>query len=255
MNPTYTQAICRLPGPDFADGITTSELGRPDFQKMLGQHQAYVAALKGLGLEVEILEPLPGFPDAYFVEDAALMFPEIAVVTRPGAQARRGEEVAIAPVTLQHRLQTAIEAPGTLDGGDVLVIEKRVLVGRSERTNDAGIAQLGRMLAPFGYTVTAVPVAAGLHFKSSVNWVGGNALLVSPAFATREELRGFDLLVVDPSEDYATNTLLINGTLLMPSGYPKTHALLEPLGHPIVELDTSEARKMDGGLTCLSLRF
>lgn len=255
MNPTYTHAICRLPAPDFADGLTTSDLGRPDFQTMVAQHGGYVSALQALGLAVEVLDPLPGHPDAYFVEDAALMFPEVAVVTRPGAAARRGEEAAMAPVTARHRPQVALEAPGTLDGGDVLVIGKRVFAGRSERTNEEGIEQLGRLLAPHGYTVTAVPVAAGLHFKSSVNWVGGNTLLVSPAFADREELRGFDLLVADPAEEYATNTLLINGTLLMPAGFPRTRALLEPLGLPIVELDTSEARKMDGGLTCLSLRF
>lgn len=255
MNPAYTRAICRLPGPDFAAGITTSKLGPPSFEKMLAQHEAYVATLQALGLEIELLAPLAGFPDAYFVEDAALMFSEIAVVTRPGAAARQGEEVHMARVTARYRAQVAIEAPGTLDGGDVLVIEKRVLAGLSERTNEAGIAQLERHLIPFGYTVIAVPVAAGLHFKSSVNWVGGNTLLVSPAFQSREELKGFDLLVVDSTEEYATNTLLINGTLIMPSGYPKTRALLEPQGLPIVELDTSEARKMDGGLTCLSLRF
>ena len=253
---SFTHAICRRPGSDFADGITTSsDLGRPDFATLLSQHAAYVEALRSLGLEVELLDALPGHPDAYFVEDAALMFPELAVITRPGAPARRGEEEAMAPVTARHRPQARIEAPGTLDGGDVLVIRKRVLVGLSERTNEAGIAQLETLLAPLGYTVNSVPVAAGLHFKSSVNWVGGNTLLVSQTFASRPELADFDLLVVEEAEDYATNTLLINGTLITPSGFPQTRALLEPLGLPIVELDTSEARKMDGGLTCLSLRF
>jgi dimethylargininase len=249
---SFTHAICRLPGSDFAEGITTSNQGRPDFQKMLVQHGAYVATLRSLGLEVEVLDALPGHPDAYFVEDAALMFPEIAVVTRPGALARRGEEAAMAPVTARHRPQAAIAAPGTLDGGDVLVIGKRVLVGCSERTNEAGIAQLEAILAPLGYAVLSVPVGAGLHFKSSVNWVGGNTLLVSAAFAILPELRGYDLVVVDPAEDYATNTLFINGTLITPSGFPRTRALLDTLGLPIMELDTSEPRKMDGGLTCLS---
>lgn len=252
---TFTRAICRRPGPDFADGITTSDLGRPDFATTLAQHAAYVATLHALGLEVEVLDALPGHPDAYFVEDAALMFPELAVVTRPGAKARQGEESAMAPTVAKYRPLVRIEAPGTLDGGDVLLIGKRVLVGRSDRTNEDGIAQLRDILAPHGYSVTAVPVAAGLHFKSSVNWVGGHHLLLSPTFAARPELSGFDLIVVPQEEEYATNTLLINGTLILPSGYPQTRALLEPLGLPIVELDTSEARKMDGGLTCLSLRF
>jgi dimethylargininase len=252
---TFTHALCRRPGSDFADGLTTSDLGRPEYARMLAQHEAYVGALRGLGLMVEVLDPLPGFPDAYFVEDAALMFPELCVVTRPGALARRGEEEALAPITAKHRPQVRLEAPGTLDGGDVLVVGKQVLVGLSERTNAEGIAQLAAHLAPHGYAVTPVPVAAGLHFKSSVNAVGANTLLVSPGFTQRPELAGFELLVVPQEEEYATNTLLINGTLLLPAGFPATRALLEPLGLPILELDTSEARKMDGGLTCLSLRF
>ncbi len=252
---TFTRALCRRPGPDFADGLTTADLGRPDHGTMLAQHEAYVAALRGLGLEVEVLDPLPGHPDAYFVEDAALVFPELAVVTRPGAEARRAEAEALAPALARHRALARLEAPATLDGGDVLTVGKRVFVGLSERTNREGAAQLGRLLAPYGYTVVPVPVAAGLHFKSSVNSVGGDGLLVTPAFTEREELAGFRRLVVDPAEAYAANTLWINGTLLTPSGFPKTRALLEGLGLPILELDTSEVRKMDGGLTCLSLRF
>jgi len=255
MQRRYTRAICRLPGADFASGITTSNLGRPNLAKLLEQHQEYEGALRTLGLEVEVLEPLAGFPDAYFVEDAALMFPEVAVVTRPGALARRGEELAMAPFTLRHRSQVRIEPPGTLDGGDVLVIGKRVLVGRSERTNDDGIAQLRNLLAPYDYMVTSVPVGEGLHFKSSVNWVGGRTLLVTAPFESRTELAGFDRLLVDPSEEYAANTLYVNGTLLTPRGFPKTRRLLDALNLPVMEVDTSEARKMDGGLTCLSLRF
>ncbi|MFN8011049.1 MAG: arginine deiminase family protein [Holophagaceae bacterium] len=252
---TFTRALCRRPGPDFADGLTTADLGRPDHGTMLAQHEAYVAALRSLGLEVAVLDPLPGHPDAYFVEDAALVFPELAVVTRPGAGARRAEAEALAPALARHRELFRLEAPATLDGGDVLAVGKQVYAGLSERTNAEGVAQLGRILAPHGYTVTGVPVAAGLHFKSSVNWVGGDALLLTPDFAGRPELAGFRHLVVEASEAYAANTLWINGTLLTPAGFPRTRALLEGLGLPVLELDTSEARKMDGGLTCLSLRF
>ena len=252
---TFARALCRRPGPDFADGLTTAGLGRPDFDRMLAQHDAYVAALRALGLEVEVLEALPGFPDAYFVEDAALVFPGLAVVTRPGAPSRRDEAEALAPALARHRPLARLEAPATLDGGDVLVVGRQVFVGLSDRTNPEGAAQLARLLAPHGYAVVPVPVAAGLHFKSSVNWVGGDTLLLTAAFAGREELAGFRRLVMDPAEAYAANTLWINGTLLTPSGFPRTRALLETLGLPIVELDMGETRKMDGGLTCLSLRF
>jgi dimethylargininase len=251
----FTRAICRKPGADFADGITTVRLGKPDFETMLVQHRAYVDALKGLGLEVEVLEALPGFPDAHFVEDVAVVTPEVAIVARPGAMARRGEEDAMAPVLARHRPIVRIKAPGTLEGGDVLIVERDVLVGLSERTNVEGVAQLSRILTPFGYSIVPVPVARGLHFKSSVNGRGGKVLLMVEEFAKRPELASYRRIVVPPEEAYAANTLWVNGTLITPRGFPKTRARLDALNVPVVELDASEARKMDGGLTCMSLRF
>jgi dimethylargininase len=251
----FKGAICRTPGPDFASGLTTSSLGAPSLPLMLAQHAAYVACLEELGLQVQVLAPLPGYPDAHFVEDSALVLPEVAVVTRPGAAARRGEEEAMAPVLAAHRKLVRIEDPGTLDGGDVLVLDRTVLVGISERTNESGAGQLARLLAPHGYEVVPVPVAAGLHFKSSVNTLGGGRILVTEGFADRPELARWERIRVPAGEEYASNTLWVNGTLVTPSGYPRTLARLFALGLPVVELDTSEARKMDGGLTCMSLRF
>ena len=251
----FTRAICRTPGTDFAMGITTSDLGLPDLARMLVQHRAYVNALRSLGLEVDVLDALPGFPDAHFVEDVAIVTPEVAIVTRPGALARRGEEEAMASTIERHRPTARIQAPGTLDGGDVLIIGRDVLVGVSERTNAEGAAQLSRILERFGYTTTPVPVAAGLHFKSSVNNLGGDVLLVNEEFANHTELARYRKIVVAREESYAANTLWINGTLLHPTGFPATRAQLNALRLPILELDTSESRKMDGGLTCLSLRF
>jgi dimethylargininase len=251
----FTRAICRKPGLNFSHGLTTVQGGKPDYAKMMTQHDAYVDALKKLGLQMEVLEPLGEFPDAYFVEDAAIVLPEVAVITRPGAKARRGEAAAMEPVLAKHRPIARIEAPGKLDGGDVLVIDRHVLIGVSERSNPEGAEQLGEILEDHGYTWAAVPVAEGLHFKSSVNWVGAKNLLVTEDFAGMDELEGFRQIVVDPSETYAANVLWINGTLLAPKGFPRTRKQLEALGLPIVELDTSEARLMDGGLTCMSLRF
>ncbi len=251
----FTRAICRKPGLNFSHGLTTVQGGKPDYAKMMTQHDAYVDTLKKLGLQVEVLEPLGEFPDAYFVEDAAIVTAEVAIVTRPGAKARRGETVALEPVLAKYCPLAHIEAPGKLDGGDVLIIGRHALIGVSERSNPEGAEQLGEILEDHGYTWAAVPVAEGLHFKSSVNWVGGKNLLVTEDFAGMEELEGFRQILVDPSETYAANVLWINGTLIVPTGYPRTRKQLSALGLPIIELDTSEARLMDGGLTCMSLRF
>jgi dimethylargininase len=255
LSHTFTQAICRRPGPDLGGGLTTSDLGAPDFDLACRQFDRYTAALGECGLEITILQALDGYPDAHFVEDTAVVTPDAAVITSPGAPARQGEQHSIAEALAGGRPLFQIEEPGTLDGGDVLMIDQHFLIGVSDRTNEDGAAQLGSILEVFGYTWQAVPVGAGLHFKSSVNLVGPDTLLVSEAFKDRSELASYRRLVVAPEEEYAANTLLVNGRLIMPAGYPRTKGQLGSLGVPIIEVDTSEFRKMDGGLTCLSLRF
>jgi len=250
-----TRAILRRPGDDFASGITTSGLGAPDLALMLAQHAAYAATLRALGLAIEVLDPLPGFPDAYFVEDVAVIVPELAVIARPGASERREETGPIIPVLASHREVARLEAPATLDGGDVLVVDREVFVGLSARTNAEGAAQLGRLLEPHRYRTRTVPVGAGLHLKSSVSWLGGETLLVSERFANAPELRGYRCIAVDAGDEAACNTLLVNGTLLVPAGFAAARRKVEQAGLPIVELDVSEARKMDGGLSCMSLRL
>lgn len=252
----FQQAIARRPGPDFAQGLTTAVLDAPpDYHRLLTQHAAYLDALRALGLAVELLEPLEGCPDAYFVEDVAVVTPEIAVLTRPGAPSRRPEAEPMAPVLARWRELVRIPAPGTLDGGDVLMVGRHVFVGLSERTNPEGAKALGAILERHGYTWSPVPVGAGLHLKSSVTWAGEDVLILAEAFRRRPEFAGYRHILVDPEEAYAANTLWINGHLLTPAGYPRLRARLEHLGLPVLELDTSEARKMDGGLTCMSLRF
>ncbi|HEX7974082.1 MAG TPA: arginine deiminase-related protein [Anaerolineales bacterium] len=251
----YTHAIVRRPGKDFARGITTARLGKPRYNRMLAQHKAYIQALRSLGLEVDVLESLPDFPDAYFVEDVAVVTPEIAVVTRPGAAARRDEADAIVPALARYRPTLRIQPPGTVEGGDVLMAGRHFFIGVSERTNREGAAQLGDILVEYGYTWTPVPLAAGLHLKSSATAVGPETLLIGADFAGLAEFKSYEHILVDPDEAYAANTLWLNGSLLFPHGFPKTRQKLEALGLPIIDLDTSEARKMDGGLTCMSLRF
>lgn len=254
---SFTHAICRQPNPEFGAGLTTVDLagdGPPDYGLACEQHEAYVDTLREAGLAVTVLDPLAGYPDAHFVEDTAVVTPQVAVITRPGHANRRGEEQSIAAVLAGHRPLARIVAPGTLDGGDVLMVGNHFFIGLSERTNTDGAAQLSAILAAHGHTATTVPVAAGLHFKSSVNEVG-RALLVTADFAGRPELAAHEQLLVPAGEEYAGNTLRINDRLLTPRGYPGTRRLLAALNLPVIELETSEMRKMDGGLTCLSLRF
>lgn len=253
---TFRHAILRTPGPDFAAGITTVAWAEPpSHERLLAQHRAYAQALRDAGLSVEILPALAGFPDAYFVEDVAVVVPELAVITRPGAEARRGETDHMLTALAAHRRVVCIEAPATLDGGDVLVVGRRVFVGLSARTNAAGVAALRGLLAPLGYSICAIPVAAGLHFKSSVNVITHDILVVSSAFAGRPEFDGFELIEVSDAEVYAANLLRINDRLLIAAGFPELTSRLRSHGFEPCALDMSEAEKMDGGLTCLSLRL
>ncbi len=252
---TFTHAITRRPGKALAAGITTSKLGAPDYIKALDQFDAYVNALENCGISVIELDPLEGHPDAHFVEDAAVVTPDIAIITNPGAVSRRGEVHSIASALQPFRKTVWVHPPATIDGGDVLMVGRHFFIGLSDRTNEQGAKQLGDAVAEYGYTWTPVPVAAGLHFKSSVNAVGADTLLTTPTFADHPALAGANRIVISPQESYAGNTLLVNDHLIMPAGYPGTRQKLQALGHTIIELDTSEFRKMDGGLTCLSLRF
>ena len=251
----FTQAITRRPGKEMAAGITTSTLGAPDDAKAMDQFDAYVNALEDCGVSVIVLDPLAGYPDAHFVEDAAVVTPDVAVITNPGAATRKGEVPSIASALQTFRDVVWIQPPGTIDGGDVLMVGSHLFIGLSDRTNQSGARQLGDAVAGFGYTWTPVPVAAGLHFKSSVNVVDEDTLLTTQTFADHPALAGFHRIVVSSQEEYAGNTLLVNDHLIVPAGFPETRHQLQALSKPIIELDTSEFRKMDGGLTCLSLRF
>lgn len=255
MSETFKYAITRTPAETFDRGITTADLGKPSYERVIEQHRAYVAALKSIGLEVIELDPQPAYPDGHFVEDTAVVAPAVAVITNPGAKSRQGEQKSIAEVLAPYRQIEHIHAPGTLDGGDVLMIGNHFFIGISERTNPQGAHQLGNILEKNNHTWTKIPVGAGLHLKSSVNVVADNTLLVTRNFADHPEFRDYDSIIVDPAEVYAANTLRVNDHLVVPRGFPDTLEKLNRLGQKIIELDVSEMQKMDGGLTCLSIRF
>lgn len=250
----FTKAIVRRPAASCGAGLTTAQSGAPDYDRTLTQFHAYCDALRMRGVELIELPTLDAFPDSHFVEDVAVVTPEFAVITRPGAPARRREIDSIAAPLAAHRTLLPMR-DGRLDGGDVMLVGKRFYIGLTGRTDATGIAEFEALVAPHGYTVEAIPVGAGLHLKSVVNYLGDDVLLVTEALAEHPAFNGFRLMEIDAADEYACNTLRINDTLVTPAGYPRVHEKIDTLGVPLHVLDTSEFRKMDGGLTCLSLRF
>ncbi|HXA48569.1 MAG TPA: amidinotransferase [Burkholderiaceae bacterium] len=253
----YSNAILRVPAASCANGLTTADLGAPDPQQTRAQFNAYVNILSDLGLTVTVLPADPAFPDGHFVEDTAVVTSEFAIITHPGAVSREGEIATIEPVLARYRQIERIGADTSarMDGGDVLMVEKCFFVGRSARTNTEGIKEFAAIVEKYGYRVDVIDVSAGLHLKSIVNYVGCNTLLLDDAFASHPAFAEFDHLIVKAEEVYAGNTLWINDTLITPEGYPDTFEKLSRLGLNMITTPTSELKKMDGGLTCLSLRL
>lgn len=228
---------------------------KPDLQLALLQHRDYINALKSCGLEVTELGADENFPDSCFVEDTAVIADEVAVITNPGAESRKGEIHSIIPVLEKFRKLTFIQSPGTLEGGDVLQVEKHFYIGLTERTNEEGAHQLGAILSRFGYTYSLIPVTTALHLKSVVNYIGNNNLLASKEFLSHPAFNKFRSIEVADEELYAANCLHINGRLIIPKGFEGVKSKLLNLNYKIIELNMTEFEKMDGGLTCLSLRF
>ncbi len=252
----FHNAIVRLPCPAMIYGLTTSDLGKPDYLKALEQHSEYVEALKLCGLSVKILEAEDRFPDSTFIEDIALCTPECAVITNPGAFTRRGETSGIRQVL--HEYYTIVEEiipPGTLEAGDVMMVSGHFYIGISERTNGYGADQLIDILRRSGLTGSKVPLNKTLHLKSGVSYLENQNILVTGEFINRKEFSGFNRIIVGQDEAYAANSLWINGKVLVAEGYPKTRDQIEKAGYQTIVLDVSEFRKLDGGLSCLSLRF
>jgi dimethylargininase len=249
----YTRAIVRRPGRNFADGITTSSLGLPDFNKALEQHAAYCEALIKCGVELTVLDANERYPDGCFVEDTAVVNSMVKVISRPGAVTRRGEEEAISRVLAGSGPIESIIAPGTMEGGDVLRSENHYFIGISERTNTEGASQLSAILEKHGFTSSMIRVEAGLHLKSDIAYLGNGNFISTPAFS--HVATPANTIILDSEEYYSANCLRVNDYLLIAKGFPKSKRKIIELGYNIIELDMSEFRKMDGGLTCLSLLF
>lgn len=255
----FRHALVRPPAATFAEGITTSTLGAPVLALALEQHEAYCRALERLGVSVHRLAPDPDFPDSTFVEDAAITTPQGAILTRPGAPSRAGEITSIG-AALRRWFDgiDAIAAPGTLDGGDVCEAGSHVFIGRSERTNETGAEQLARWLAHRGLISSVIDIRQIprlLHLKTGLSWLGGQRLLATSEIAGHPAFDGWEVVRVPAGEAYAANCVRVNDSVLLAQGFPATRRLLGDLGHHVTEVEMSEYRKMDGGLSCLSLRW
>ncbi len=249
-----TVAILRQPGAELARCELSFVVRNPiDAELAAVQHDRYAAALAALGCELLELPPLPGFPDAVFVEDTALVFDELAVMTRPGAASRRGEVESVAAALSRYRPLAWIGGEGSLDGGDVLRIGPEVYVGRSARSNDEGIRQLQAALAPHGYRVHALATKDCLHLKSAVTRVDAETVLVQPRWLDPAPFAHLRRIEVDPAEEHAANALLAGRGLVYPACFPRTQERLERAGIAVTTVDVSELQKAEGAVTCCSL--
>jgi len=255
----FTRAIVRPPARNFSQGLTTAGLGAPDYERALQQHTKYCDALVECGLRVITLATDEDFADSTFVEDTAVVTDHFALITRPGAPSRAGETVSMRRALAEFFPNLAsIEAPGTVDGGDVCEAGKHFFIGISERSNEAGARQLTALLAPFGYAGVSVDIRSErslLHLKSGLAYLGENRLVVTEALADRAEFAGYDEVLVNDAEAYAANCVRVNDFVLVAAGYPVFIRRLQDLGYRTIELEMTEFEKMDGGLSCLSLRF
>lgn len=240
----------------MVNGISHAKLGKPDYNLAMHQHGLYVKALESCGLEVMVLEPDEAFPDSTFIEDTCLVTPACAIITNPGAPSRKGEVEAVkqAMESLGLTLEKIFD-PGTLDAGDIMMEGNHYYVGLSRRTNQEGYLQLRSILERVGYTCSSISLETVLHLKTGISYLENNRLLAFGEFLIKPELEKFILLPVEPQEAYAANSLWINGQVLMPMGFPKTKERIQENGYATLEVDVSEFRKLDGGLSCLSLRF
>ena len=258
----FTRAIVRIPGENFSEGLTDvgqGSLGVPDYAKALEQHAAYCKALEACGLQLTVLEKDLDHPDSCFVEDAAVLTQHAAVLTHPGAPSREGEVARIRePLLRFFQKHYEITAPGTVDGGDICEAGTHFFIGISHRTNEEGGRQLASFLAKEGYTASFVDIrkmTSILHLKSGISCIGEKTLVLMEEMADRPEFKGYQIIRVSEAESYAANCVRINDRVFLPSGYPRLEADLNAHGFAPLALDMSEYRKMDGGLSCLSLRF
>lgn len=252
----FENVIAKLPGESYLNGLTTSDLGEPVFDKLLEQHKSYIEALEKCGVAVTLQPASEAFPDSTFVEDAAVLTASFAVVTNPGAKSRNAEKIEIESVLKKFYSKFYyIQGPGTLDGGDVLQAEDEFYIGISERTNEEGAKQLKEILEGEGYGATIIPLREFFHLKTGIAYLGNNHMVVAGEFIEHPAFESYEKIVISKEDEYSANCIRVNDYVIIPSGFPKTKQKFMDAGYETIELDMSEVQKHDGGLSCLSLRF
>jgi len=253
----FTHALCRTPAPSAVNGIRAGGGPDPDLAILLAEHEAYVRALRELGLAVDILPPLDDFPDALFTEDVALTFPEGAILLRPGAPTRAGEVAHIrGALAERHPRLLAMAGSGHADGGDVLRLADRVIIGLSDRTDRAGAEELAGLLAELGYRaeVAETPKSV-LHFKTGCSLIDEQTVLTVPAMRDCPEFAGLEVVLTPPGEEGAANILRVRDTVLIGERWTATQAMLAAWGVPYRTMATDHVARLDAGLSCMSLRW
>lgn len=253
---TFSHAICRKPSRSIIQGLRAVDIGTPDLALFEDHHAVYVAALRDTGAQVTVLEPLEDYPDAVFVEDTALCLQEGAVIMRPGAPSRLGEAAEMAPHL--ERLYGDVQriTDGFIEGGDILTTEREILIGLSARTDKAGVTDFARLVDRWGYTVRVVDTPAGvLHFKTDCSLLDADTILSTKRLDASGCFAGYKVIHVAEGEEACANAIRFNNLVIMPAGFPKTRDTLAAAGYRVREISNSEAAKLDGGMSCLSLRF
>jgi len=253
----FSNAIVRVPGKSLVNGLSDSkELGLPDYDTAIIQHHSYIEVLQSCGLEVNVLESCEDYPDSTFVEDVALITPNCVIMTRPGAESRRGEvEQIMAVLKSQFNNLETIEAPGTIEAGDVMMVGNHYYIGLSDRTNLQGAEQLIELLVKHGHTGSTVELKDVLHLKTGLSYIENNMLIICGEFKSDPIFSGFDHIEIPEEESYAANCIWVNDNVLIPAGYPLSKEKISSTGYNVIEVDVSEFKKLDGGLSCLSLRY
>ena len=253
----FTNAIVRTPGRSIVEGLSDSKtLGLLNYEQAIIQHQSYIDVLTKCGLDVLVLEPCEEYPDSTFVEDVALITPNCVIITRPGAPSRRGEVHEIEFVLKQkfNNIE-AIEAPGTIEGGDIMMVGNHYYIGLSERTNIEGAKQIIQILTKYGMSGSTISLKKVLHLKTGLSYLEENNLVVCGEFIKDSSLEGYNPIEIPENESYAANCIWVNESVIIPLGYPTTKQRIKNAGYPVIETDVTEFQKLDGGLSCLSLRY
>ena len=253
----FTHAVVRKPAKSIIKGLRAVDIGSPDYDQMICDHDHYVEALMSSGVEVINLTALDKFPDGQFVEDTALCLPEAVILMRPGAPSRLGEVREIEPQLRDlFKAVYAIEQPGHIEGGDILVTGKEILVGRSARTDANGVSQLSEIVTRLGYVMREVFTPPEiLHFKTDCSLLGPHEILSTRRLQASGCFDGYTVINVADGEEASANAIRVNDYVIMPAGFPRTKAILEEHGYKVKVINNTECAKLDGGMSCLSLRL